>query len=400
MSDTFKKMYLGTSGWSYKEWIGPFYTKMDKSMLRAYSNVFKTVEIDSTFYRYPTKGAVMGWTRYSPEGFIFAAKLPGLITHEKKLDLGKGIEKDLETFMELMEPLYLSGKLGCVLIQLPPKFDYRPKEMEDFFKLLPTHVRFAVEFRHPSWMRTDTFELLEKYRVAYTIVDEPLLPPEIHVTSDIAYFRWHGHGEGPWYDYKYTAEELQQWSPRLPEIAQKVDKVFGYFNNHFHGYAVENCLQIMQMMGIIEPKQIEAKNRVEKYRKQSAERPLSTLETFSPLKKTDFEGLIRFFVAPERLKRAEEMADSDVRIIKDTENEIEAVVRDYHVMLNIRDKSLLHDCADWRKIMSTKRLCKHIAKLLLMIDQQKAVTVLRNIYEKEKSWTFDDYPGEKTKSGI
>ena len=391
MSEIFKKMCLGTSGWSYKEWIGPFYTKMDKSMLRAYSNVFKTVEIDSTFYRYPTKGTVMGWARYSPEGFIFAAKLPGLITHEKKLDLAKGIEKDLETFMQLMEPLSLGGKLGCVLIQLPPKFDYRPKQMEDFFKLLPTHVRFAVEFRHPSWMRDDTFALLEKYKVAYTVVDEPLLPPEIHVTSDIAYFRWHGHGKGPWYDYRYTAEELRQWSPKLPEIAEKVDKVFGYFNNHYHGYAVENCLQIMQMMGIIEPKQIEAKNRVEKYRKQSGELPFSTLEAFSPPKKMDFRSLINFLVSPERLKRAQQIADNEVRMIKETEDEIEAAVRDYHIMVDMKNKSLLHDCADWGKIMSTKRLCKHIAKLLFMIDQQKATDVLRSIYEKEESWNFGNY---------
>jgi uncharacterized protein YecE (DUF72 family) len=384
-------MYLGTSGWSYKEWIGPLYTKMDKSMLRAYSNVFRTVEIDSTFYRYPTKGTVMGWARYSPEGFIFAAKLPGLITHEKKLDLAKGIEKDLETFIELMEPLSLGGKLGCVLIQLPPRFDYRPKQIENFFELLPTHVRFAVEFRHPSWMRDDTFALLEKYKVAYTIVDEPLLPPEIHVTSNIAYFRWHGHGKGPWYDYKYSAEELQQWSPKLPEVAEKVEKVFGYFNNHYHGYAVENCLQIMQMMGIIEPKQIEAKNRVEKYRKQSVQLPFSTLETFSPPKKMDFNSLTRFLVSPERLKRAQQIADNEVRIIKETEDEIEATVRDYHIIVDTKNKNLVHDCADWGKIMSTKRLCKHIAKLLSMIDQQKATDVLRSIYEKEESWNFENY---------
>ena len=144
MSDS-SKILLGTSGWSYKEWIGPFYTKTDKSMLRAYTRIFKTVEIDSTFYRYPSKGTVMGWTRYSPEGFVYTAKLPGLITHEKKLDLNQGIEADLEKFLELMEPLSLGGKLGCILIQLPPRFDYRPAQIEDFFKILPKHVKFAVE---------------------------------------------------------------------------------------------------------------------------------------------------------------------------------------------------------------------------------------------------------------
>ena len=165
---------LGTSGWSYKEWIGPFYSKEDKSLLRTYTKVFKTVEIDSTFYRYPTKGAVMGWAKYSPEGFVFTAKLPQLITHEKLLDLGQGVEEDLQKFLELMEPLWLGGKLGCLLIQLPPKFDYRPKELEDFFKILPTHVKFAIEFRNRAWMRPETWPLLTKYNVAYVIVDEPL----------------------------------------------------------------------------------------------------------------------------------------------------------------------------------------------------------------------------------
>lgn len=200
---------LGTSGWSYKEWIGPFYSKEDKSMLRAYGKVFKTVEINSTFYRYPSKGTVMGWVKYSPEGFVYSAKLPRLITHEKGLDIDKGIEEDLNKFIELIEPLILSGKLGCILVQLPPKFDFKPKKLKDFFKLLPTHTRFAVEFRHPSWIREETWGLLEKYRVIYTIVDEPLLPPEIHITSDVAYFRWHGHGVRPWYNYRYSVEELE-----------------------------------------------------------------------------------------------------------------------------------------------------------------------------------------------
>ena len=132
MSTSSDKLLLGTSGWSYKEWIGPFYSQKDKSMLRAYTKVFKTVEIDSTFYRYPTKGMVMGWTKYSPGGFIYTAKLPKVITHEKKLKLSQNVEEDLSRFIELMEPLILGGKLGCILIQLPPKFGYKPKEMEDF----------------------------------------------------------------------------------------------------------------------------------------------------------------------------------------------------------------------------------------------------------------------------
>jgi uncharacterized protein YecE (DUF72 family) len=388
LSETPNPTYLGTCGWSYKEWIGPFYTKMDKSMLRAYTNIFSTVEIDATFYRYPDKGTAMGWARYSPEGFVYSAKLPGLITHEKKLDPAQDIEKDLERFLELMEPLSLSGKLGCLLVQLPPRFDYKPKQLEDFFKLLPTNVRFAIEFRHPSWIRSETWALLEKYKIIYTIVDEPLLPPELHVTSNIAYFRWHGRGRRPWYDYRYSADELQQWTPRVKEVAKKVDKVFGYFNNHYHGYAVENCLQIMQMMGIIKPKQIEAKTRIENFRKKSVQQSLSTLESFAPPKNMDFSSLIAFFVTPERLKRAEQITDDEIQITGQTEERIEATIREYHVVIDVRNRILFHDCADWEKVMSTRRLCKHIAKLLLSIDKQKAIDVLRNLYEEEESWQF------------
>jgi len=111
---------LGTSGWSYKEWEQSFYRKGEKSKLRAYSRIFSTVEIDSTWYRYPSKGMMMGWLRYSPSDFVFTAKMPKVITHEKKLGLKGDVKKDLEAFLEIMQPLQLNGNLGCLLIQLPP----------------------------------------------------------------------------------------------------------------------------------------------------------------------------------------------------------------------------------------------------------------------------------------
>lgn len=375
-------VFLGTSGWSYNEWVGPFYTKMDMSKLRAYTKIFKTVEIDSTFYRYPSKGTVMGWTRYSPEGFIYTAKLPGLITHDKKLRLDEGAEQDLQRFIDLMEPLALSGKLGCILIQLPPRFDYRPRELEDFFKVLPSHVRFAVEFREQSWMRDETWSLLEKYRVAYTIVDEPLLPSEAHLTSNIAYFRWHGRGEKPWYDYHYSVQELKPWIPKLKDIAGKVEKVFGYFNNHYHGYAVENCLQVMEMIGNIDTKQVEAKNRVEKCLQSS------TLESFVEPRDVSFETLIRYFVPTERLRRAEQIEDCELTIRVQNEGKVDAVLRDYHIVIDVEAATISHNCADWGKILVTKKLCKHIAKLLLSMNREKAAEILRKMYTQQDKWRF------------
>jgi len=253
---------LGTSGWSYKEWEGGFYRKGEKRKLRAYSRVFKTVEIDSTFYRYPSKGMVMGWLRYSPSDFIFSAKFPKVITHDKKMGLKDDIQNDLDVYLELMRPLQLGGKLGCLLIQLPPKYDYNFENLESFFKLLDPSFRYAVEFRNLSWLRKETWNLLKEYKIAYTNVDEPLLPSEIHLTTDFTYFRWHGHGEKPWFNYLYSKEELDRWVPKVEEAAARVKKVYGYFNNHFHGYAPENCLYFMEKLGFLSEEQKQAKEKM------------------------------------------------------------------------------------------------------------------------------------------
>jgi uncharacterized protein YecE (DUF72 family) len=267
-----KNIFLGTSGWSYAEWEGPFYRKGEKRKLRAYSNVFKLVEIDSTFYRYPSKGTVMGWLRYSPSDFTFAAKLPKIVTHDKMLGLKGDFRADLNSFFDLMRPLQLGGKLACFLIQLPPKYSFNPENLEGFFKSLDPNFRFAVEFRNLSWIRDETWTLLKKYGVAYTIVDEPLLPPEVHLTTDFAYIRWHGRGKNPWFDYRYSNEELDQWIPKVEKASRSVKKVLGFFNNHYHGYAPENCLYLIEKLGLLSENQ--------KRIKQKTAKKQSQLETF------------------------------------------------------------------------------------------------------------------------
>jgi uncharacterized protein YecE (DUF72 family) len=254
-----ENVFLGTSGWSYREWEEIFYQKGEKRKLRAYSKVFKTVEIDSTFYRYPSKGMVMGWLRYSPSNFVFSAKLPKIITHDKKLGLKGDVKDDLTAFLEIMRPIQLGGKLGCLLIQLPPKYDFNLENLESFFKLLDPLFKYAVEFRNLTWMRNETWELLRNYEVAYTNVDEPLLPPEVHLTTDFTYFRWHGRGESPWFDYLYEKSELDEWVTKVEEATKKVDKIYGYFNNHFHGYAPENCLYLIERLGLLTEEQKRAK---------------------------------------------------------------------------------------------------------------------------------------------
>jgi len=210
----------------------------------------------------------MGWARYSPSDFVFSAKLPRLITHDKKLDLEAGVEEDLEKYCDVMRTLLLEGKLACLLIQLPPKYAYDIDHLESFFRILPAEFKFAIEFRNLSWMRDETWRLLSKHKVTYTIVDEPLLPPEVQFTSNTAYIRWHGKGSNPWFNYQYSKEELSPWVPKLKSASEKVKRVYGYFNNHFHGYAPENCLQVLEMLGMVETSQKNSMKRTENYRKR------------------------------------------------------------------------------------------------------------------------------------
>jgi uncharacterized protein YecE (DUF72 family) len=260
------QLLFGTSGWSYKEWVGPFYPE-DKKMFSHYAKFFNTAEINSTFYNYPSKASIFGLDRASPGNFVFSAKLPRLITHKKRLNPELLVKNDLNRFLELLDPFHARGKLGCILIQLPPSFEYErdQENFKAFLEMLPKDYEFVAEFRNHSWLRDETWSLLRRHGVAYCVVDEPLLPPEIQVTANFAYFRWHGRGLRTWYDYHYSEEELRNWVPKVERVRGKVDKVYGYFNNHFHGYAVENCMEILEMLGASKPEQLKAKDKIIQY---------------------------------------------------------------------------------------------------------------------------------------
>ncbi|NIM45125.1 MAG: DUF72 domain-containing protein [Nitrososphaeria archaeon] len=389
------QILLGTSGWSYKEWVGPLYESKDKVKLSAYVEVFDTAEINSTFYAYPSQGLVYGWLRHSKKGFVFTAKLPKLITHEKKLDLDRDVESDLNRFCELMNPLRLGGKLGCLLIQLPPSFRWDYKRLEGFFKLLPDKFRFAVEFRHLSWMRKETWRLLKNYNVAYTIVDEPLLPPEVHVTADFAYFRWHGKGHRPWFNYLYKEEELRPWIPKVEEVCEKTKAVFGYFNNHFHGYAVENCLQILEMLGLLTSRQREAKKVADRHLEEKiASRALDTQrEVESPAlsaetEEESLEDLLRAFMDDNRLRRARKIKNREVTIQETETDGVAAKIRRYSLTIDPESRVILHDCADWSRCAPQKMLCKHIGKVLLMMPREKALGLSKRLRAERDSWQF------------
>jgi len=390
-------VWLGCSGWHYKEWVGPFYREDEKSMLTAYSKVFKTVEIDSTFYRYPTKGMVFGWLRYTKPDFIYAAKLPKLITHKKKLDPAKGIGEDLDKFLELMEPLQFNGKLACLLAQLPPALKLNLGLMEGFFALFPTQFRLAVEFRHPSWLKPQTLQLLEKYNVAYTAVDEPLLPPDMHVTTDIAYIRWHGKGEQPWYNYHYKAEELKPWVPKVKAAAQKAEKVFGYFNNHYHAYAVKNSLEMAEMLETITEEQKTVKNTVEKHLeaklKAPPPKPSMELTAFMPerIAHMKLDDLLHVFMDDNRIKRAKSIKDNEVTIEQASEENVKAKVREYHVSIDASNRLILHDCPDWSRCAPVKQFCKHVGKVMMVAPQDVSVSILKKMGAERDEWEFKPY---------
>jgi uncharacterized protein YecE (DUF72 family) len=148
-----------------------------------------------------------------------------------------------------------------------------------FLEVVPSDVRFAVEFRNSSWLgKGDADDLLRSHNVAKTIVDEPLLPPETDMTADFAFIRWHGRGRRLWYSYRYSDSELEAWVPKVKEVASKAKKVFGYANNHPYGHAVETALKEMELLGIASKEQRELLPKVSKAIDERA-RPVSKAES-------------------------------------------------------------------------------------------------------------------------
>lgn len=384
---------LGTSGWSYPEWVNAFYPAKDVNKLSFYSKVFRTAEIDSTFYSYPKKDLVFGWAKYTPPDFVFSAKLPSLITHEKKLNLEKGVEIDLRRFLDLIEPLHVRKKMGPVLIQLPPGFKQDYERLESFLAILPNEHRFAIEFRHFSWWNKETWILLTKYGVSNTIVDEPLLPPDVIVTADFSFIRWHGRGERPWYDYRYSIEELEPWIPKVRDACQKTKEVFGYFNNHFHGYAVENCLQMMKMLDIITNEQDKIKEHVSNFLETGTigiETYLSTIPSRVDISKMGFEDLLSTFISEEKLTRAKKIQDNEIKELTIKDGTITALIREYHVIVE-ENGSIMHNCLDWANCILNKSFCKHLGKLFLVIPRDLAVEILRKLVLEKEDWHFKIY---------
>lgn len=388
---------FGCSGWDYQEWVGPFYRSASESKLAAYARVFDTAEINSTFYRPPTKGMVHGWARYTPETFRFAAKVPQTVTHDRLLDVSLGADKELLAYCDLMRPLLESGKLGPLLLQLPPRLRFSSGKLTPFFEALPPEFTWVLEPRNRSWMDPDAFEALRAHGIAYCIVDEPLLPPALHVTAGTAYVRWHGHGTRPWYNYRYGEEELREWVPKVRDVASRAREVYGFFNNHFHGYAPENCLQVLEMLGVeLNPAQRGAARRIAEHRKGLVRTATGTvrrvtLDDFgaTPAERAggEVEVALTRFLDKGRLDRARRMADADVRFASDGPG-IDARVREYGVLVDPAAKRIVHDCEDWVTQLRDRRFCKHLGRLFLSLPSERAKALLDDIAQRRDEWTF------------
>jgi uncharacterized protein YecE (DUF72 family) len=239
-------------GFSYKEWLGVFYPEglATRDFLSHYSQFFDAVELDSTFYGIPRPDYVTRWAAVTPPGFRFCAKVPREITHELRLvDAGELMTEFLET-MRLLEE-----KLGAILIQLPPDFTFAQiHHLAVFLRQLPDDLRYAVEFRHPSWHATATGQLLQNQRVAWVSTDYKHLPQRVYVTTDMLYIRWigeHGRFETKDHEQVDATPQLEKWREDIQSrLAEGVNTVYGFFNNDYAGHSPATCNRFKELVGL------------------------------------------------------------------------------------------------------------------------------------------------------
>jgi uncharacterized protein YecE (DUF72 family) len=250
------RVFVGTCGWSYRDWIGPFYPSGIKAaaMLPYYAERFPAVEVDATYYRIPSVSTFAGMAERTPDGFRFSVKLPGSLTH-LPVEQGLGVHDDARLLREALEPLVRSGKLATVLAQFPYSFhpDAATEAYLGALRAALDDLPIVCEFRNREWQRPATLQLLEEIGAGWCNVDEPhfreLLCPSADAVGQIGYVRFHGRNAKQWwngdnaerYDYAYAPEELAPWAERVAEIAATAPQTFAFFNNHRFGKAVKSA---------------------------------------------------------------------------------------------------------------------------------------------------------------
>jgi uncharacterized protein YecE (DUF72 family) len=247
-------IYVGTCGFSYKDWIGPFYPPRirNEEMLPHYARRFLAVEIDTSYYGVPQPRSIVSMNARTPPNFRFSFKAPQSVTHAADAEI---VHDDARVLRAAIEPIHAAGKIACILAQFPNAFHRTPKNeryvrsVVDSFEPLPV----VVEFRHREWQHPETIALLNELGASLADVDLPalegLMLPSSDATGPIGYVRFHGRNAKEWwrgtnvtrYRYLYTADELLPWMQRIAEIEAEVDNTYVFFNNHALGYAPRNA---------------------------------------------------------------------------------------------------------------------------------------------------------------
>jgi uncharacterized protein YecE (DUF72 family) len=268
------KLYIGTSGWSYPKgegtWTGYFYPTGKINELEYYSQFFNTVELNSSFYRPPNPGYVYNWVRRTPDDFLFTVKLWQKFTHPRMYKEATGeeaiiSEQDIAVFYKSIEPLIRYKKLGTLLAQFPPSFKNDEQGQQILRAVIRVFSRYglSVELRHRSWSDDEkTEELLREANVAWVQIDEPKfktsIARELPITSDMAYFRFHGRNAEMWwkgdnetrYKYLYSVDEINELTDKVVEASKQTTMTFALFNNHWQGYAPRNATDMKKSLSL------------------------------------------------------------------------------------------------------------------------------------------------------
>ena len=254
-------IHIGTSGYSYTEWVGPVYPKgsSQDQFLSLYASHFSTVELNFSYYRMPEKKQLKEMIKQSGPTLGFSIKGHESLTHTIDVQSWK---QSAHTFSEVIEVLASHDRLETILFQFPYSFHYEIDQRRYLDALLREFSPFplAVEFRNSKWYNSRTIEALSKRNIALASLDLPQVkgtPPMMDVhTSHIAYIRLHGRNEAMWwgsdaasrYDYLYSTKELEAIAYRIKAIADESDKVLVYFNNHRRGQAVSGAKELKQLL--------------------------------------------------------------------------------------------------------------------------------------------------------
>jgi len=240
-------IHIGTSGWSYDHWENVLYPPglPSAERLRYYVGNFGTVELNSSFYRWPRSASFASWRRRLPPGFLLSVKAPRGLTHGKKLYSPEvWAERIIQCWHELRD------RRAVLLVQLPPSMERDDARLSYFLGRLPDWMRVTVEFRHDSWHSDDVFRLLENHGAAYCITSGAHLPCILRTTAPFVYVRMHGPDHEHLYGGSYSDTDLGWWADRIREWRDAGREVFVYFNNDGGGNAVRNALTLRGMLGV------------------------------------------------------------------------------------------------------------------------------------------------------